>query len=395
MIGNVHSGNMTRDHAQKSFSSYIARLAPNGDAPLFALSSMMKQETAVAFNHGYWLKSMVFPSVTTSVAAAIGDSVLQVASTGNVIPGMVFRVDGTGENVLCTGVNGTGAITVQRGFGLVAAAIIPITTLLIQIGNAQEEASLRPQPFTIQMLFDQNYTHIFRNTWAVSGSAAETRMIAGNGNVMESKQDCAALHAADIEKSFIFSQKYVGIKNGQLFHTMDGILSVLTQKSAANITSLGGTTNFTQLEVALDPVFNVRTDQMSSNDRIIFVGGVARRILNNIGRANGTYQMVDGQTGYGLQFSTFRTTRGIFRVIEHPLLNAFGPASSYARMGIILDMAALRTAYLGTRKTKAQDILGDEGIDAVGGTLTSELTLLITNPSACAILWNFTAAAAG
>lgn len=395
MIGNVHSGVFTKDHAAKSFSAFIARLMPNGDAPLFALSSMMKQETALQFNHGFFAKSMLFPAITLSAQALAADNVINVNSAANVIPGMVFRVDGTGENILVTGVPGTTQIAVQRGFGQIGAAIIPITTLCIQVGNAQEEASLRPQPVTVQMVFDTNFTQIFRNTWAVSGTAAATQMIAGEGNVGESKTDCAALHAADIEKSFIFGQKYIGNRNGQLFHTMDGLLSVLTQKIPTNITTLGATTNYTQLESALDPVFNVRTDQMSSNDRIIFVGGAAHRVLNNIGRLNGTYMMVDGQTNFGLQFQTFRTTRGVFRVIEHPMLNAFGSATSYAKMGIVVDMNALRTAYLGNRKTKAQDIMGDDGIDAVGGTLTSELTLLVTNPAACAILWNFTAAAAG
>jgi hypothetical protein len=37
----------------------------------------------------------------------------------------------------------------------------------------------------------------------------------------------------------------------------------------------------------------------------------------------------------------------------------------------------------------------DNGIDAVGGTLTTEVTCLVKNPPANAQLTNFTAAAAG
>jgi hypothetical protein len=37
----------------------------------------------------------------------------------------------------------------------------------------------------------------------------------------------------------------------------------------------------------------------------------------------------------------------------------------------------------------------DNGIDAVGGTLTTELTCVIKNPPANTVIYNLTAAAAG
>lgn len=396
MIGTVASNNLTKDQAAKSFSGMIARFMPMGDAPLFGLTSMLKTETALQFQHGYFSKTMIFPSVTLSAQAAAADVVINVTSTANIIPGMLLRPDGAStEIMLVEGVIGTTQIVVRRGVGNTAAAIINNGTLCIQVGNASEEASNRPLAVSIQTVLNTNFTHIFRNTWAVSGTAAETKMIAGDGNVSESKMDCASLHSADIEKALIWSQKYLGTKNNQLFHTMDGILSIVGSQAPGNVTTLGATTNFTQLETALDPVFNVRTDQMVGNERIMFVGGVAKRVINNIGRLNGTYQLVEGMTEFGLQFTTLRMTRGTFRIIEHPLLNAWGSASSYAKMAIVVDMASFNLAYLGNRKTKAFDVIGEDGVDAVGGTLTTELTCLIKNPTAFAVLYNFTAGAAG
>lgn len=396
MIGNVASNTLTRDQAAKSFSGMIARFMPMGDAPLFGLTSMLKTETALQFQHGYFSKSMIFPSVTLSAQAAIGDTVLSVTSTANMIPGMLLRPDGAAtEIMLVQGVVGGTQLVVQRAVGNTAQAVIPISTLCIQVGNAAEEGSSRPLAVSIQTVLNTNFTQIFRNTWAVTGTAAETKMIAGDGNVGESKMDCAALHSSDIEKGIIWGQKYLGMRNNQLFHTMDGLLSIINSQAPANVTTLGATTNFTQLEAALDPVFNVRTDQMVGNERIMFVGGVARRILNNIGRLNGTYMLTQGQTEFGLKFSTLNMTRGTFRIIEHPMLNAWGSAASYAKMAIVVDMASFNLAYLGNRKTKAFDIIGEDGVDAVGGTLTTEVTTLIKNPQAFAVLYNFTAAAAG
>lgn len=396
MIGNVASNTLTQDHAAKSFSGLIARFMPMGDAPLFGLTSMLRTETALQFQHGYFSKSMVFPSVTLSASATATDTILNVSSTANIIPGMLLRPDGAStEIMLVQGVIGATQISVQRGTGNTAAAAITSSTLCIQVGNAAEEGSSRPLAVSIQTVLNTNFTQIFRNTWAVTGTAAETRMIAGDGNVSESKMDCAALHAADIEKGIIWGQKFLGMRNNQLFHTMDGILSIVGAQASGNVTTLAATTNFTQLETALDPVFNVRTDQVVGNERLMFVGGVAKRVLNNIGRLNGTYQLVQGQTEFGLKFSTLNMTRGSFRIIEHPLLNAWGSSSSYAKMAIVVDMASFNLAYLGNRKTKAFDILGEDGVDAVGGTLTTELTTLIKNPQAFAVLYNFTAAAVG
>ena len=396
MEGTVTSSHLTKDQAAKSFSGMIARFMPMGDAPLFGLTSMLKTETALQFQHGYFSKTMIFPSVTLSAQAAAADVVLNVTSTANIVPGMLLRPDGAStELMLVEGVIGTAQLVVRRGVGSVAPAIIPISTLCIQVGNASEEASTRPLAVSIQTVLQTNFTQIFRNTWAVSGTAAETKMIAGDGNVSESKMDCAALHSSDIEKAIIWGQKYLGTKNNQLFHTMDGIVSIVGTQAPANVTTLGATTNFTQLETALDPTFNVRTDQMVGNERIMLVGGVAKRVLNNIGRLNGTYQLMEGMTEFGLQFTTMRMTRGLFRIIEHPLLNAWGSSSSYAKMAIVVDMASFNLAYLGNRKTKAFDVIGEDGVDAVGGTLTTELTCLIKNPAAFAILYNFTAAAVG
>ncbi len=64
-------------------------------------------------------------------------------------------------------------------------------------------------------------------------------------------------------------------------------------------------------------------------------------------------------------------------------------------MAVVVDLASFNLAYLGNRKTKAFDMLGEDGVDAVGGTLTTELTDLIKNPQAFGVLFNFTAAAAG
>jgi hypothetical protein len=398
---------LTQDLARKSFAAYITRLMPAGQAPLFGMTSMMKTETAVQPEHGFFTKTMLFPQLTVTAAGqTAADTTFNVTSTINILPGMLMRVDTTGENVIVNSVLGLTQVTVQRAVGSTAAQAIGANGNLYSIGTAYEEASIRPQSLIINPVRITNLTQIFRNTWAVSDTVRATQMIAGDTNVAESKQDCSVFHATDIEKNLFFGQKYQGSRNGQPFRTMDGLIAIISNLayyptslySSPNVFTAGGTTNYTQLQGFLEPTLNQATDPKVANERVIFCGGGAKRVINDIGRLNGTYYLQQGQTSWGLQFSTFMTARGTFRLIEHPLFNS---NASWFKLAVVVDLTSFNLAYLGDRKTqykafndKGEDAT-DNGIDAVGGTLTTELTALVKNPPANAVISNLTLGAQG
>jgi hypothetical protein len=382
-----------------SFAQAITRLMPNGTAPLFGLTSLLKDETASNIEHGYFSKTMIFPSAALSSAIADGTTTtFPVASNTDIVVGDLLMAETTQEIVLVTAVPTTTSLTVTRGVGTVAAAAIASGVALRTVGNAFEEGSTRPSAVSIIAERYVNNTQIFRNSWAVTKTAAAIPQIAGAGFVSESKQDCAALHAMAIEKALFFGQKFMGTRNGQPFHTAEGIIARVSAAAPGNITTLGSTTNWTQLEAALDPMLRTVTDPKGGNIRTVFMGGTARRVMHNIARLNSSYQVTTMETAWGLQIDTIRTPRGVFEIIEHPLFNAYGAASVWAKMAVVCDLNAFSLAYL--RKTSdagynASGALVDNGVDAEGGTLTTELTCTIKNPAAFGILYNFTAAAAG
>ncbi len=403
--GIFNTSGFTTDLAVKSFAQAITRLMPNGQAPLFGMTAMLPEETALQVEHGFFTKTMLFPNLNLDAAVAgASDTVFTVASTANVLPGMIMRAQSTGECVIINSILSATSVSVTRGVGTVAAGAIADNVNLYQVGNAFEESSVRPNALQVNPVRITNLTQIFRNTWALSGSAQATQVIAGDSTVAENRMDCAGFHSADIEKALFFGQKSQGTRNGQPFRTMDGLINILSNLTyypssyaAVNVTAAGATTNFTQLETALDPVFNQATDPKVGNQRVLFVGGEARKVLNNIGRLNGTYQMTDGQTSYGLQFNSFKIARGSFNMIEHPLFNS---NSDWAKYAVAVDLSTFRVAYLNGRKTKKEDFnmagqVVDNGIDAVGGTLTTELTCVVKNPPANALITGLTAAAAG
>lgn len=402
--GTFTTAQLTTDIAAKSFAGMITRLMPNGSAPLFGMTAMLPTETAVQVEHGFFTKTMLFPQVTTSASALLSDTTLTVASTANILPGMILQVSSTNENVIVNAVSSATQFTVSRGVGTVAAAAIGSGVALNQIGNAYEEGSIRPNSLIINPVRVTNFTQIFRNTWAITDTIRATLTIAGESNEAESRQDCAAFHAADIEKALFFGQKSQGTRNGQPFRTMDGLINIVNNLTyypasyaAPNVSTAAATTNYTQLETMLDPMFNQTTDPKVANERVLFVGGQAKRVINKIGQLNGTYMMVDGATSYGLQFTTFKTSRGTFRLIEHPLFNT---NSTWSKMAVGVDLSTFRVAYLGDRKTQNKEFnkngdVSDNGIDAVGGTLTTEMTCVVKNPPANSVVYNLTAGAQG
>ena len=398
-VGLLTSASAPQNLNAISFAQAITRLMPNGTAPLFGLTSLLKDETASNIEHGYFTKTMIFPSVTLTAAVADGAATtFTVASTTDIVPGDLLMAESTQEIVQVLTVPSSTSITVTRGVGSVTAAAIANSVSLRTVGNAFEEGSVRPSAVSILATRYVNNTQIFRNSWAVTKTAAAIPQIAGAGYVSESKQDCAALHAMAIEKALFFGQKFMGTKNGQPFHTMEGIVRRVTDAAPGNITTLGSTTNWTQLEAALDPTLQTVTDPKGGNIRTMFVGGTARRVLHNIARLNASYQITTAETAWGLQIDTIKAPRGTFEIIEHPLFNAYGSSSAWAKMAVICDLNAFSMAYL--RKTSdaaynSSGALVDNGVDAEGGTLTTELTCTIKNPAAFGIIYNFTAAAAG
>lgn len=409
MLGGIFdTSNFTTDLAKKSFAGMITRLMPNGSAPLFGLTSMLTSETALATEHGFFTKTMIFPEVKINNGAGYADNIttFTVDDTTNILPGMIMRNERTGENIIINTVASTTSITVARAVGTVVAAALLDNDDLYQVGNAFEEASERPNANNIVPVRVTNLTQIFRNTWAISGSAQATEVIAGESTDAENRQDCAALHAADIEKMIFFGQKSSGTRNGKPFRTANGLINMIEDPTfypasyggAVNSFTAGSTTNYTQLQGFLDPVFDQTTDPKGARERVLFVGGAAKVVINNVGRLNGEYQLVDGQTNFGLEFSTLTMPRGKFRIVEHPLLNT-NPV--WAKMAVAVDLPTFRLAYLAGRKTQNKEfntsgnLAQDNGIDAVGGTLTTEVTTLVKNTPANAVIRNLTAAAVG
>lgn len=404
-----NTNDLPTDLAQKSFAANIARIFPNGEAPLFALSGLARKKMAKDIEHGYWSKTMEFAKVTLGAAVSSDSATtITVVDSGPLTTNDILRVarpfDGSGnyqapELMLVTAINSATEIEVERGFGdTTPLGSIANGSEIPAVGNAYPEASGRPPHKAIKPVRNLNYTHIFRNGWATSKTLAAVKQIVGKGTVAENRMDASNFHARDIELATLFSRKENKIDpiTNEPIHTMDGIEALIAKQASSNIKEAGATTTYDQLIDMIDPVFDQRTDAMQGNSRTVYCGKTALKVFHQIGKLSGEYRIVQKQSSFGLKFTEVIMPRGTLKLIEHPILNTY---TEWQKMAFVLDLSSFDYAYLEGRDTEVTFINENnnstDGSDSKGGVLTTELTIEMQNPFASGIIYNLTQGAAG
>ena len=434
------------DLVKKSFATMVQYLLPKGDATLFGLSARLKEETATQIEHGFYSKVLVFPLFQAAVNTAITNvattiSAVDAGSAALAIPNGLYKfigyyntsnnafasVDTTlgGEIIQVTSVSGT-TITVARnigdsagtgvaGQGTAYTATVNLAPVFVHVGNAFADASTRPNSVLTKEIRVVNYTQIFRNAWAISGTVAAIQNLVGDTNIAKSRNECAQYHAKDIEASMIFGKGAIssGITSGSANYqgrTMNGIIAQIKDSQAAGLflpgqdsssniktanSSISGTPTAGALSLGdfedwANSLFDMSYDPASALERVVFVGRTSHVVINRLARANATYFLENGKTEWGLRFSRFHLTRGDLIIIEHPLLNT---NFFWQTLAIALDISAISIAYMIGRKTKSEEYNQagtaiDNAIDAVGGSLLSELTIMNKNPAGCGVMTN-------
>lgn len=388
--------NITQNPAelnQRSFAGTILRLFPNGSAPMFALTSQSGKSSAKSTTHGYFSKTMSFV-ILTAAAALVGDTQINVGDTSGVVKNTVLHNTRTKENVRVTGIVDGANVSVKRGFGRIAAAAVNAGDKFIQVGTAFEEGSNRPAPRRLKTVYVSNYTQIFRNAWALTDTARASLSEAGYSNIAEDKKDCSMFHSVDIESAMIWGQASMDVTGSTPVHSTQGVLDAMRQYAPSNVNTAAATTSYDQLVTLCEPAFQYATDMSNPKDRVAFVDQTGMRILNEIGRKSGVVQINQAQTSFGMRYTQFNFYKGTINLIEHPLFNGL------QRQGVmlIMDMPALKLAYLEGRDTKPEEYgtngkVVENGIDAVGGSLTTECAVELINPYACAYIDGLTASA--
>lgn len=379
-IFNINNGNPAELNV-RSFAGQILRRFPNGSAPMFAMTSQTGRSHAKVSTHGYFTKVMTFHVVTQAGADLDSATSFDWPSTAGMVVGMVFHNPRTKENVRISAVTDADTVAVTRAYGRVAAAAVNAGDTWIQVGTSFEEGSNRPSARRLTTAHVPNYTQIFRNGWALTGTAKASLAEMGISNIAENKGDCAMFHSVDIESAILWGQPKMDTTGTTPVHATQGVLDAMDQYASDNVQEAADTTNFDQLVALCEPAFEYSSNLGDPKTRTGFCDKVALRVINQIGRASGQVQITQDQTSFGMRYSRFDFYKGTINLVEHPLLNGLQRTG----MMVIADMPALKLAYMEGRDTQPEEYgsngkSADNGIDAVGGSLLTECAVELINP---------------
>lgn len=388
---NAETGNPAELN-MRSFAGTVLRLFPNGSAPMFALTAKSGRSRAKSTTHGYFSKVMTFITVTMATTALSTDDTITVPSTTGMIPGMILFNTRTKENIRIIGINSGTEIAVTRGFGRVSAAGVNNADKWLHVGTAYEQGSFRPVARRLTTTHIPNYTQIFRNAWAITDTARASYAEAGISNIAENRKDCMMFHAVDIEGAIVWGQPKMDTTGATPVHATQGVLDAIEQYCPQNSNPAGATTNYSELVTLVEPAFQYSTDLSDPKTRIGFGDSQAIKVLNDIGRKSGQVNIMQSENEFGMKFTQFTFYKGTINLVEHPLFNGLGQAG----MLLVMDMAALKLAYLDGRDTRSEEYgaggkAPDNGQDAQGGSLTTEAAVELINPYSCCVVTGLTA----
>jgi hypothetical protein len=159
------------------------------------------------------------------------------------------------------------------------------------------------------------------------------------------------------------------------------------------VNTAGATTNYNELVALTEEWFMYGAKGGGTKERMILCDSQAMRVFHEIGNNWAQIQMEQKETNFGMQYTYFKTYKGIMRLYEHPLLNESSPAAGIA---IAVDLPSVGVAYLKGRDVKREMYDGtadgsNSGIDATGGSLLSEFATEFRSPQTCGIINGLTA----
>lgn len=354
------------------FASSILNLFPTGNAPLLALSSGMPDEAAMDVIVNWFEENRI-----TGRAATVsgGTTTTVVVDDGSsYVPSTLLLVEDTGEVILVTANDGNNSLTVIRAMAGTTNTSIDNSMHTTRIGNAHEEGSSMPSAVVNQGAPRTNYVQIFRNVWAITGTAKAVQVRTGD-QLAKNKREAMQFHSEDMERAFFWGKKHIGTLNGKQLRISDGIENQIRTFGGVVDTLSGGNFKHSEFRETQRQIF-ANNIKGQPNERITYCGDKAMLVMTEAARLDNTAQFSSMETDFGLRFTIFHSPFGKLSMITHPLMNE---NPFYQNTMYILHPGAIKKRTL--RKTRAEDYnnsgSGTKGVDADEGVLTTETCMTL------------------
>lgn len=368
----------------------VLRTGAGGTAPLLALSAGMPSAYAPQTSFS-WIEDERITGngkITTGGNSAatsliVDDANIWAANT-------VLMDEMTAEYMLVTNVAADGrTITVVRGFAGTTAATVNTNDTLQSIGTAFAEGSDRPEPVSQKGEERTNYVQIFKNGWAITGTATSIEYLTGS-QLAENKQQCFAYHAEDIERAFMYGRKSVTTLGGKQMRTTNGIIPQIEgyggTVESANTDGTPGDLSMWDFQDFMGTVF-ARNAKGMPNERIAMGGNKMLQQVQKMVMLDAQYNISQGESEFGFNVTTIHGFNGKLKLLSHPMMveNAIWNA-----MLLVIHPGLIRKRV--KRKTWTEQFdstkQNNNGRDATEGYIAVEMGFEIKGASTMGLLKN-------
>lgn len=407
------TGDWGTDERPKDFRESILFFSPNGDTPLFGLTSKAGKKTVTDPEFGWWAESQTLVRLTnsaamtstgTNITLSSGAAVDPTATTmsglygtaSHLKPGDLLMVEPLADTstfapevVEVTAVLSDTSFNVARGAsGTTAAAISSLASFTL-IGSAYAEGTAAPRAVSRNPVKFSNLTQIFKNAYELTGTADSTTARTGSAWSNDKKRKMFD-HARGIELSMFFGQKseVTDATNGKPKRTMASLRTFIpaaqqTMMSSTILVSASGAATFAD---AAAVAFNF--DMGGGDTRIGFCGNLARTELGKSIQAATGIKMELGSVIklWGMNFQELVMPFGRLLLKSHPLLSVH---PLYRKSLFILDFSAIKYVALKGRDTQVKDDVQTKDEDVRRGFVQTECSIMIDGGGlSCAYIGN-------
>ncbi|KAK0039459.1 major capsid protein [Biomphalaria pfeifferi] len=344
-------------------ASRVLMLGYTGTAPLLALSSGMPKEGVVDTSYSWVEDSHISGNTQATGNVNTAVTTIPVEDANIWTKNTIIMNQTTGEYMLITAINSDTSVEVLRAIGATTAQNITTGDRLQHIGSAYAEGSGKPDPVTQKGENRTNYVQIFKNGWAVTGTAKAVKFHTGS-QLAYNRQQALGYHLEDLEKSFIFGRPTVRHINGQQLRISAGIrYQIATYGGLVESANAGGAG-----QMNLDGIFSFmrrifdRNVKGMPNERISFTGSGTLELIQQMVRKDTQYNITQGEDKYGIKVMKLTGFSGDLTLASHPLFtenSAWGKELLVLHPGLI-KKRVLRESWEETFNTTQSNTNGDD-----------------------------------
>lgn len=376
-LGLRGTGDWATNEAPKNWQQYILYEFPNGSAPLYAMTSMLGQESVDSTTFNWWTKTL--PTRAGTVASIYIDSALAteyvyathqatVGIAGGVVyakmaeavanyfvPGALARfvdsdqvgaeVVGHVTDVVLNGASSYIAVELDEADdNHTSASSYNLATVdyVMRVGTAYPEFSDAPKPMGYKPTQYTNYCGTFRNTFAISGSASAEVLRTGDP-YKEDKKDCVQDHSLDIELAGWFGEKRITTgPNGKPMYLTQGLFPFMKENNGSAIVDFQTTTDtnysgktWTQAGSAfLREQIRELMRYLNGGEAMVWCGDAALDGINELAEAYGQINLKVADKAYGIAVTEWHSPHGKLYFKTHPLFSRDNVLTNVMVMGL-------------------------------------------------------------